>query len=96
MPGSVSISEVPGVVPKEICSRKKKGFGIPLSRWFRQELQPVLREFCASDAIRLGGIFRPEAVDRLIAEHRDGSHDHRKKLFTILAFQLWASRYRPG
>ena len=85
-----------GVVPREICSRKKKGFGIPLSHWFRQELQPLLRELCSPDMIRRGGIFRPQVVDRLIAEHRDRSHDHRKKLYTILAFQLWASRYHPG
>ena len=85
-----------GLVPKEICSRKKKGFGIPLSRWFRHELLPVLREFCSPDTLRRGGIFRPETVDRLIAEHRNGSHDHRKKLYTIMAFQLWASRYHAG
>ena len=86
---------VRGMLPRQIVTRKKKGFGVPLARWFRGELEPVLREACAPDALRRGGIFRPEAVERLMAEHREGRRDNRKKLYTLLAFQLWASRYSP-
>jgi len=47
-------------------------------------------------ALRRDGLFRPDVVERLISEHRLGRHDHRKKLYTLLAFQLWAARYRPA
>ncbi len=83
------------MLPRETLGRRKKGFGIPLGRWFRGELEPLLREALAPAALRRGGLFRPEVVERLIAEHRHGAGDHRKKLYTLLAFQLWASRYRP-
>ena len=83
------------MLPREIIERPKKGFGIPLGQWFRRELRPLLREACAPDAIRRAGLFRPEAVERLLGEHEAGRRDHRKKLYTLLAFQLWASRYRP-
>ena len=85
-----------GVLPRDILERPKKGFGIPLGRWFRGELAPMLRDVCAPEVIRRAGLFRPEAVGRLLAEHAEGRHDHRKKLYTLLAFQLWASRYRPA
>ena len=85
-----------GVLPRDILERPKKGFGIPLGRWFRGELAPMLRDVCAPDVIRRAGLFRPEAVGRLLAEHAEGRHDHRKKLYTLLAFQLWASRYHPA
>jgi asparagine synthase (glutamine-hydrolysing) len=85
-----------GILPREILARPKKGFGVPLGRWFRGELAPLLREACAPDVIRRGGLFRPEAVERLLAEHATGRRDHRKKLYTLLAFQLWASRYHPA
>jgi asparagine synthase len=45
--------------------------------------------------IRRAGLFRPEGIERLLAEHDAGRHDHRKKLYTLLAFQLWAQRYHP-
>ncbi len=85
-----------GVLPREILARPKKGFGIPLGHWFRGALRPLVREACGADAIRRGGLFRPETVERLLSEHESRRRDHRKKLYTLLAFQLWASRYRPG
>jgi asparagine synthase (glutamine-hydrolysing) len=85
-----------GVLPRDIVERPKKGFGIPLGRWFRGELAPMLRDVCAPEVIRRAGLFRPEAVGRLLAEHAERRHDHRKKLYTLLAFQLWASRYHPA
>jgi len=84
-----------GVLPREILERRKKGFGVPLARWFRADLAPLLRDACARDVICRAGLFRPEAVERLIDEHTAGRRDHRKKLYTLLAFQLWASRYHP-
>jgi asparagine synthase (glutamine-hydrolysing) len=85
---------VADVLPREILARPKKGFGIPIGHWFRGELRPLLREVCGADAIRRGGLFRPQAVARLLDEHESGRRDHRKKLYTLLAFQLWAWRYR--
>ena len=85
-----------GVLPRDILHRKKKGFGIPVARWFRGELRGLLHDACSPDVIRRGGLFRPEVVERLMSEHEQGSRDHRKKLYTLLAYQLWASRYRPA
>jgi len=83
-----------GALPAEILARPKKGFGIPIGHWFRDELRPLMRDVCGNDAIRRGGLFRPETVERLMTEHESQRRDHRKKLYTLLAFQLWASRYR--
>ena len=85
-----------GVLPRAILERRKKGFGVPLARWFRADLAPLLRDACAPDVVCRAGLFRPEAVERLIGEHAAGRRDHRKKLYTLLAFQLWASRYHPA
>jgi hypothetical protein len=35
-------------------------------------------------------------VERLLREHQEGRRDHRKKLYTLLAWRLWAARYRPN
>jgi asparagine synthase (glutamine-hydrolysing) len=84
-----------GRLPDAIIARPKKGFGVPLARWFRGELGSLLQEACSPEVVRRGGLFRPEVVQRLLREHRERRQDHRKKLYTMLAWQLWAARYRP-
>jgi asparagine synthase (glutamine-hydrolysing) len=82
-------------LPAAVLDRPKKGFGVPLARWFRGELAPLLRDVCEPAALRRGGLVRPEAVKRLLDEHQAGRHDHRKKLYTLLVFLLWSRRYAP-
>jgi asparagine synthase (glutamine-hydrolysing) len=82
------------MLPREIVRRQKKGFGVPLARWFRTDLAPLLEESFSADSLRRGGFFRHDAVGRLVAEHMAGRADHRKKLYTLLAFSLWARRHR--
>jgi asparagine synthase (glutamine-hydrolysing) len=84
-----------GLLPDDIIARRKKGFGVPLGRWFQRELAALLQDACSPEAIRRDGLFRLEVVERLLHEHREGRRDHRKKLYTLLAWQLWAARYRP-
>ncbi len=81
-----------GILPDEIIDRKKKGFGIPIARWLCGELGPLLEEVFSPDRLRRRGLFRPEAVRRLIDDHRARRRDNRKQLYTLLAFELWASR----
>ncbi len=78
-----------GKIPTSVLTRSKKGFGIPVARWLRGPLSHLLDERLGPDRLRAQGIFRPEAVGRLIAEHRAGTSDHRKPLWTLLMFQLW-------
>jgi asparagine synthase (glutamine-hydrolysing) len=82
-----------GLLPPSVLGRKKKGFGIPLAKWFKRELRPLLEEMLEEKRIRRQGLFRHEAVRRLLEEHFSGRKDHRKKLYTLLSFQLWHAKY---
>jgi asparagine synthase (glutamine-hydrolysing) len=82
-----------GRVPAAVMARPKQSLGVPLTRWFRGELAPLLRDVCEPGALRRGGLFRPETVQRLLDEHQVGRHDHGKKLYTLLVFLLWSRRY---
>ncbi len=75
--------------PPSISKRAKKGFGAPLAHWFRGELKSMLQEVFSKERVAAAGIFKPEAVQRLLHEHWDGTRDHRKKIFNLLAFTLW-------
>lgn len=81
------------VLPNEIIYRKKKGFGIPIAGWLKNELRPTLQETLHHNKLKKEGIFSPVSVDRLIAEHLAGKKNNRKPLFALLMFQWWRERY---
>ena len=85
-----------GRVPKAALRRPGKGSDIPLGRWLRGELSALLEDVFEAAALRRTGLFRPEAVRRLLDEHRAGRRDHRRKLYTLLVFLLWSRRHGIG
>ena len=80
-------------LPANVITRSKKGFGVPLAKWFRKELKPILLEAFDPRILKEQGLFRPEAVHRLLQEHFDGRKDNRKQIWTLLNFQMWQARY---
>jgi asparagine synthase (glutamine-hydrolysing) len=81
------------VLPPGIAGRAKKGFGIPIAEWFKNELRDALQDELSPARIRAQGIFDPAPVQRLISEHMSGRRDHRKQLWTLFVFQLWHRRW---
>jgi asparagine synthase (glutamine-hydrolysing) len=82
-----------GQLPDEILDRRKQGFGVPVARWMKDDLLPLLREELAPDKIRREGFFAPTEVTRILDEHVAGRRDHRKQLWTLLVFEQWLRRY---
>ena len=81
-------------LPRDIVRRRKHGFGVPLARWFRTDLRPLVHEVCEETALRRAGLVQPEYVSTLVGEHMRGEADHRKKLYTLLVLVLWMRRHR--
>lgn len=82
-------------VPRELIDRPKMGFGIPVNRWLRKELRPLLDEYLGEDRVRREGFLRPEGVERVVREHLSGRRDHQYRLWALLVFAMWVERYRP-
>jgi asparagine synthase (glutamine-hydrolysing) len=76
-------------LPPEIAARGKSGFGLPLAEWFRGDLQPLARELLLDERARARGWFRPEAVERLLADHTAGRADNGHRLWTLTMLELW-------
>ena len=81
------------LLPKEIVQRKKKGFGIPLSKWFNGELKTLLLGYLHEDRIKKAGIFHYPYIKHLLDEHFSQKCDHRKQLWTLLVFEMWREEY---
>jgi len=80
-------------VPKAWIDRPKMGFGIPVNRWLRNELRPLLAEYLNGERVRREGFLRPEGVDRVVREHLSGRRDHQYRLWALLMFAMWRERY---
>lgn len=77
-------------LPDRIIYRKKAGFAVPVSRWLRPggalgEMLDLLVDERAAER----GLFLPEAVTRLVEEHRQGRRDHGEILWGLVNLELW-------
>jgi asparagine synthase (glutamine-hydrolysing) len=82
-----------GKLPDDILHRPKKGFGIPIAGWLREGLAPMARDLLAPKKLRKEGLFDPQFVNTLLEEHQNGFRNHRKPLWTLLMFEMWAERH---
>ena len=76
-------------LPPAVASRGKTGFGVPLGRWFRDDLRELARDALATDR----GWFRPAEVRRLLDEHESGRVDHGHRLWCLLMLELWVREH---
>jgi asparagine synthase (glutamine-hydrolysing) len=82
------------VVAKQVISRPKMGFQVPLAEWFRTSLvdtfqSAVMRE----DMERYLSL---SEVDRLWKAHQSGRANHDRKLWSLLMLACWDARYGPA
>ncbi|MBI4636027.1 MAG: asparagine synthase (glutamine-hydrolyzing) [Candidatus Rokubacteria bacterium] len=81
------------VLPPEILSRPKQGFMIPLGRWLRTDLRPMLDDLLSPSAVRARGLYDPAVVERLKQEHGSGARSHSDRLWTLMIGELWMRQY---
>jgi asparagine synthase (glutamine-hydrolysing) len=84
-----------GVLPAEILDRPKRGFAIPLGRWFRGELAPFVSDLLFDGRSRERGIFNPGYVERLLRWHGRG-RELDLQLWTLISFELWCRTFLDG
>jgi asparagine synthase (glutamine-hydrolysing) len=81
------------IVPEENLTRKKMGFGVPIGYWFRDQLQPFIRQVLLSERAMNRGLFKPEGVRKLIELHTRGERDYGHQLWTLMMLELWFNRF---
>ncbi|MGH2747920.1 MAG: asparagine synthase (glutamine-hydrolyzing) [Actinomycetota bacterium] len=77
------------LVPKEILRRRKRGFGVPLDRWFRHDLASYVDATLGSASARVREHVRGDALDSLIGEHRSGAANHGHALWALLTLEVF-------
>jgi asparagine synthase (glutamine-hydrolysing) len=78
-----------GILPAAILNKRKGGFNVPMTRWLKTELRPLVDVYLSPETVRRQGYFRLEVVARLIADHMAGRADYSRNLWALLNFTLW-------
>lgn len=82
-----------GLLPRDVIYRPKTGFGVPLRRWLRHELKPMVDELLSARSISKRGLFNSSAVDALRAADAEGRTDAAYPILALCAIETWCRRF---
>ena len=80
-------------LPKELMDRPKKGFSVPLTDWFRDELKEYFLIYLDEKRIEKEGLFNPKEVIKLRNSYLNGNKENVQKLWFLLMFQMWHEKW---
>jgi asparagine synthase (glutamine-hydrolysing) len=81
------------VLPHDVLYRRKRGFGAPVTSWFRGETGSELEGLLMNSTMRRRDFFDYDFVARLVEEHRRGARDWGFHLWALLNLSLWYERW---
>ncbi|BBY30571.1 asparagine synthase (glutamine-hydrolyzing) [Mycolicibacterium sediminis] len=83
------------IVPAHVLNRPKLGFPVPIRHWLRAG-ELLDWSYATVAASQAGGLVDLAAVRRMLDEHRSGTADHSRRLWTVLIFMLWHQIFIEG
>lgn len=83
-------------LPKELVYRRKWGFPAPIGDWLTRDLSYLIDKWLAPQRIKSQGLFNEKRVSYYVTEFRSGKKYHDKRLWSLIFFQMWHSKYMEG
>lgn len=83
------------ILPEELYNRPKKGFEVPLLKWFRNEMQHTIKnELLADSFIEEQGIFNLKEINKLKKKlFSSNPGDVHARIWGLIVFQHWWKKY---
>ena len=76
-------------LPPEILRQPKRGFGVPLAKWFRGPLRDLLWDHLTGSSFMNRGFVSRNFLSHLLREHERGRRDHSHQFWSLLMLELW-------
>ncbi len=84
------------LLPKEILTRKKQGYGVPLDAWMQSAVGDLVEQTLTDKSLLLrSGLFRKAAVHRILAQRKRDLH-HAQASWTLFAVEQFFRNYRDA
>ncbi len=81
-----------GRLPRKLLYRTKKGFPVPISRWFREKADGV-REVLLDEGSACRELFNTSVLEQLIQDHERSKSDMSDLIWPFLVFEYWHNAY---
>jgi asparagine synthase (glutamine-hydrolysing) len=82
-------SAVEDLLPRDIVYRQKMGFPTPWAYWLAGSQLESLEKMLLEPRTLERGLYQPDALKRLFAEHRAGHRDHGNRIWRLLNLETW-------
>ena len=79
-------------LPQGLAQRPKRGFGVPLASWFRNEWRELLRERLLDGVCVKERIFNQPELEHILKAHSCGRADYSYFLFSALVLELFLKK----
>ncbi len=87
---------VGGLLPAEVTTRKKQGFGTPVKEWLRESFGTQAQQAVRGSALAERRLLDYDLLDRLFAEHRSGRADWSYQLWNVYNISRWYDHWIAG
>lgn len=81
------------LLPKQTLKKKKQGFGVPLTHWFRNELKEFAHDVINSESFKNRKIFNIKECNKILEQHITKTKDNSHKLWNLLCLEQWYKIY---
>lgn len=83
------------ILPSQLYNRPKKGFEVPLLKWFRREMKSmIVDDLLSKKFIEEQGIFDYAAIEKLIRQlFSSNPGDVHARIWALVVFQHWCKKW---
>lgn len=81
------------LLPQELFTAPKHGFGVPIGDWLETDLRQKLLEFASEEFINEQGLFNYDYINSIINNHFSHKENRYSELWAFFVFQYWYKNY---
>lgn len=81
------------ILPREIVYRRKKGFPVPISKWFSGDIRSLASDILLDRRTIGRGIVNRQYMERILSTHREGSNDNSRRIMSLIIMEIWFRMY---
>lgn len=83
-----------GILPDSILQSPKKGFTMPLKKWFKGDLFEFTNDNLTATDSPLKDFIKADALDRILRENRFSENDFSDKIWSLLILDFWLRKQK--
>ena len=82
-----------GKLPEETLNKPKHGFAVPVAKWLKNDLRPLLFEAFDKKKIAREGIFNYSYIKGLMQDFIGSGKDAEKEIWALFMFEMWYDKW---